>query len=441
MPANVLVIVVDGLRASALGAYGNTSFATPALDRFAAESLLLDWCFAPSPDLPDIYRALWHSRRSAQNPSTVSLPRVFADAGYATTLVTDEPSLSSYSSASDFDEIVQIASSLETGSTSKRADDSSETDLAHAFSAAIEQVGEVRHDKPRLVWLHARGMYGPWDAPLDLQQSLLDEDDPPPIESIAPPDLVTNSDDDPDAAFRYACAYAAQVMVLDECLENLLDAINASDGNEWLIMLLGARGFPLGEHGRIGGVDPRTHAEQLHVPWLVRFPDKLGQLSRVDALTSHHDLLPTLVDWIDRDRKLDRSAFDGTSVVPFASSARTPWRDATISTSASARSIRTAAWCLREDVAHDDGAAASNEAASTPELYVRPDDRWEANDVAKLCPEVVEELRAALPDLLAAQMPRFSSGIRVQADLVAAARCSYNSPLALRLKNGRKASM
>src|SRR5258705_10808570 len=253
MPANALVIVVDGLRASALGAYGNTSYATPALDHFAAESLLLDWCFAPSPDLPDIYRALWHSCRSVRNPITASLPRIFAEAGYNTTLVTDDDSLSSYATARDFDAIVQVASSLATGSTTERAHVSSETELARAFSAATEQVGEVRHDKPRLVCLHARGMYGPWDAPIDLQESLRGEDDPSPIESIAPPNIVTNLADDPDAAFRYACAYAAQVMVLDDCVECLLEATKASAGDQWLITVLGARGFPLGEHGRIGG--------------------------------------------------------------------------------------------------------------------------------------------------------------------------------------------
>ena len=51
MPANILVVVVDGLRASALGAYGNTTFSTPSLDQFAAESLLFDWCYAGSPEL------------------------------------------------------------------------------------------------------------------------------------------------------------------------------------------------------------------------------------------------------------------------------------------------------------------------------------------------------------------------------------------------------
>jgi arylsulfatase A-like enzyme len=395
MPSNVLVIVVDGLRASALGAYGNTSYATPALDRFAAESLLVDWCFAPSPDLPDIYRALWQPRHSAQDPTTAALPHLFSEAGYTTTLVTDDHSLVTYTCAKDFDEIIQVASSLAAGSTAERAKVSSETELARAFSAATEQVGEVRHDKPRLVWLHARGMYGPWDAPIDLQESLRGEGDPSSIESIVPPNILTNSADHPDAAFRYACAYAAQVMVLDDCVDCLLDATNTRPGDEWLVTLLGARGFPLGEHGRIGGVDPRTHVEQLQVPWLIRFPDKLGQLSRVEALTSHLDLFPTMVEWMGRGDKTDRSAFDGTSILPLASCAGTLWRNATISTSASARSIRTAAWCLREDLTREEGTA-SNGVTEVSELYVRPDDRWEANDVAKLCPEVVEELRAGL---------------------------------------------
>jgi arylsulfatase A-like enzyme len=395
MPSNVLVIVVDGLRASSLGAYGNTSFATPALDRFAAESLLLDWCYAPSPDLHQIYEAMWRSHHDAQNHATVSVARILADAGYSARLVTDEVSLSSFPTASAFDEIFQLASVSETAPITKRANDSSETCLARVFSAATELVDGIRDsDKPLLVWLHAVGMYGPWDAPLELQESLLDEDNPSPISSIVPPDINMGLGVDPDAAFRYACAYAAQVMVLDECLAGLINATNTSAENEWLITFVGARGFPLGEHGRIGGVDPRTHAEQLHVPWLVRFPDGVGRLTRVAGLTSHHDLLPTLVDWIDRDRKFDRSTFEGTSIAPFLSSARTPWRNATLSRSVSAQSIRTAAWCLRESVPRHEGSATSDDVATPSELYVRPDDRWEANDIAKLCPDVVEELRA-----------------------------------------------
>ena len=250
-----------------------------------------------------------------------------------------------------------------------------------------------------MVWLHTRGLYGPWDAPLALQRSLLDEDDPSPIVATAPPDFSIDRTHDADTAFRYACAYASQVMVLDECVENLLAAIPDSEKSNWLIVLLGARGFPLGEHGRVGGVDSRTYAEQLHVPWLMRCPDKLGQLARANALTSHFDLLPTLLDLIGLENlpaKPESSAFCGMSVVPFATTAQAPWRSAMVSKSESARSVRTAAWCLREPLASrqgDEHAAASD----STELFVRPDDRWEANDVAKLCPEVVDELRAELP--------------------------------------------
>src|SRR6187399_1377417 len=70
--SNILVVVVDGLRASALGAYGNTSFPTPALDRFAAQSMLFDACFAPTAELNEIYHALWQSQHQARLTSKSS---------------------------------------------------------------------------------------------------------------------------------------------------------------------------------------------------------------------------------------------------------------------------------------------------------------------------------------------------------------------------------
>src|SRR5207253_9741854 len=118
--------------------------------------------------------------------------------------------------------------------------------------------------------------------------------------------------------------------------EGILEAVTVDAGDEWLVMFMGARGFPLGEHGRIGGIDPRLYAEQLHVPWLIRFPGNVGRLARNGALTSHVDVLPTLIDWLNGGAKFEGPAFDGTSVLPLASAARSAWRDALISTSITA---------------------------------------------------------------------------------------------------------
>ena len=52
-----------------------------------------------------------------------------------------------------------------------------------------------------------------------------------------------------------------------------------------------------------------------------------------------------------------------------------------------ARAIRTDDWTLRRA------------AADAPaQLFVRPDDRWEANDVSALCPEVVDDLEHRLAE-------------------------------------------
>jgi membrane-anchored protein YejM (alkaline phosphatase superfamily) len=398
MPApNILVVVIDGLRASSLGAYGNTTYPTPALDRFAADSFLLDACYAPAPELDAIYRALW---LSAHN--TDSLPRQLAANGYHTSLVSDEPAVASLVVTDHFDERLDVSAHAHPAT---RANDASQTTLAHVFATACDVVASTRSASPRLVWLHTRGMYGPWDAPLELQRSLLDEGDPSPIEAVTPPDFSLTNSDDPDAAFRFGCGYAAQVIVLDSCWEILLGAVESAGAAEpWLVMLLGARGLALGEHRRIGGVDPRMYVEQLHVPWLIRFPDGLGRLARSNRLVSHVDLLPTLLDSIPAVAPPETTRFDGSSVRRLALSSRPAWRDALISTSPTGhRAIRTAEWCLRRDAPpHDEATSPANSATASPrsELYVRPDDRWEANDVAKLCPDVVETLTLVMEDEL-----------------------------------------
>jgi hypothetical protein len=44
--------------------------------------------------------------------------------------------------------------------------------------------------------------------------------------------------------------------------------------------------------------------------------------------------------------------------------------------------MRTAAWYLRQ--------------TSVPELFSKPDDRWEVNEVSNRCPDVVEAMREGM---------------------------------------------
>ncbi len=365
---NILVIAVDGLRAAALGAYGNTAFPTPAFDQFATESLVFDWCYADAVELPAIYRELW--------PSRPSFLHSLAKEGFATTLVTDDTALLALEPAAGFHECVQLSTA-----NSGRGEDVCQTALARLFAAVCEQVAASGIDRRQFVWVHAQGMYGPWDAPLELQEPLLahEEGDPPPADVLEPPDVQLDAASDPDAAFRWSCAYAAQVMVLDACFDELCQTIEASgQRDKWLVVLCGVRGFPLGEHGRVGGVDGRLFAEQLHVPLVCRFPDGSQRLSRNANLVSLPDLPTALLGL----------AHDGFAM---------PERDALFAEGpAGIRAIRTADWSLRYDPS---AASIESRDNSYCELYVRPDDRWEANNIAALCSEEGAALLARLDEL------------------------------------------
>ncbi len=125
---------------------------------------------------------------------------------------------------------------------------------------------------------------------------------------------------------------------------------NAGRPDGWLVVLIGTRGYPLGEHARIGGVDARLYCEQLHVPWIIRFPSGLGRLGRSGALTSHVDLLPTILGWLDDSNASPLEGVDGINVLLRVRTARAEWRETLLAASATSRAIRTPAWCLRQDV-------------------------------------------------------------------------------------------
>jgi len=89
---NILWICSDQQRFDTLGCYGNACVRTPALDRLAAEGVLLERCFSQSPVctpsranfLTGRYPVTTRLRQNGQNcpPDVRTLPRMLADVGY-----------------------------------------------------------------------------------------------------------------------------------------------------------------------------------------------------------------------------------------------------------------------------------------------------------------------------------------------------------------------
>ena len=121
----------------------------------------------------------------------------------------------------------------------------------------------------------------------------------------------------------------------------------------------------------------------VQVPLLMQFPDGAGAGVRSQSLVEPADLWATLLDWWAVDAP--PHAPTALSLLPIVRGQCSALRDRLcILGNPSQRAIRTPAWHLR--------------ATAEPELFAKPDDRWEVNDVASRCRDVVEGLQAALAD-------------------------------------------
>jgi arylsulfatase A-like enzyme len=379
----VICITIDGLRASALGAYGNTWHPTPALDALASQSRAVDWMYCERPTLDGFFDAIWRCGSSSL------IQKLAADCH--TSLTTDDADTAQRGEACGFAEVRHLEFT-----SPQAAATVADTQLAQLFAVAIDQVAAWADDETpppstgprRLLWLHARGYRGAWDAPLELRESLLDEDDPQAPTFVAPPAHEAVTDHDELLLFR--AGYAAQTMVLDACVDALMTAL-VEDGldERTMLVLASPRGFALGEHAVVGAEVDSLYEELLHIPCLVRVPGD-GPGVRIDGLAHPGDVFVTIVD--AASPAVEPAAASGGAGL--LADGR-PGRNFVIAVSEGGeRAIRTPAWMLRER--RSGGHSIESEAGNAVELYLKPDDRWEANEISSRMPDVAARLLALL---------------------------------------------
>jgi arylsulfatase A-like enzyme len=376
---NAICLVFDRLHAGYAGAYGNSWIETPAFDRLASQAFLFDRALIDSPELDKLYRSYWqgwHALCPAVPEARPSLAALLRGTDVTTVLLTDEPQVARHPLAADFDELIEIDPPWQPSGAGKIE----QTHFGRCFVQIIDWLERARG--PFLLWCHLGGLGTTWDAPLRFRQAYWDEGDPPPPEMADVPDRMLPADYDPDELLGITQAYCGQVTLLDTCLGAFLDFFYGLPiSSETLLTLTSARGFPLGEHARVGPCDGALFAETLHVPWLMQFPDAIGAAVRSQALIEPSDLWASLLDWwgIVAPPHSPTAA----SVLRLVRQEVGALRDHLCMAGRNGqRAIRTPAWFLRANL--------------DPELFAKPDDRWEINNVASRCQDVVECLLDAL---------------------------------------------
>jgi len=375
---NTLCFVIDRLHVGYLGAYGNTWTHTPTFDRLAAEGFTFDGAFLESPELTHLYEAYWLGRHAMGPPvadPSRNLPSLLSQRSVSTRLLTDDPTVARHRLASSFGQIVELHLP-EPDSPAPTVED---TLFGQCFAQALEMLDSVR--EPSLLWCHFGALGRAWDAPRELRTMHWEAGDPEPPETVTVPSRMLPRDYDPDELLGCLQVYAAQVAVLDTCLGVVLDWLQSSPvGRDTVLAVVSARGFPLGEHLAVGPCCDALYPELVHVPMFLRFPDGLGASDRSPRLVQPSDFAPSLAECFGVSLEVPGVP---TSLLPILRGENAGGHElAGVLGFESERTMVTPAWYLRQ--------------TSRPELFLRPDDRWAANDVADRCHEVVEAMEETL---------------------------------------------
>ncbi len=376
-----LVLVVDGWGAGFLGCYGNSWLDTPALDQWACQSVLFEQCLSECPAPLELYPHLFEGSHSLGPVQANGLMSVLADADIPVHMLSDDPRLLELRDTTRLTSVETFPQAADAPAASPE-----ETTLVRFGSVLLDWLEEPAREE--IIWAHARGMLGPWDAPYSFREDLADEEDPEPPTMVQPPFERENREFDSDHVLGITQAYAGQVTVLDMLLGELLATIEElPEDQQPLVVLTSTGGYPLGLHGQIGRDDDSTvrlYSDTLHVPLLIRKPGGKEGLARCQGLARLGDILPTIIQSFG----LEDASQEGLDLLEVRLSDH---REYTLSGIADQRCFRCEHWSLRYHLPDQETPLDEIDIHQiATELFVKPDDRWDVNNVADRCKNIAE---------------------------------------------------
>jgi len=393
---SVILISIDTLRADHLGCYGYATPTSPNVDHMAAEGVLFRNFVASSPwTLPSDASMLtgfdperhgvvkfWVHRPLP--PQLDTLAELLWDRGYETAGIIGGGYLSrDWNFNQGFDRCVQQGG--------VRQPDTLQT----AVDRAKPWLGS-RQGRPFFLFLHTYQVHQPYEPP-------------PPYDTLFDPDYrgpyekrFTDKDRyeveqahglDPADLRHVQALYDGEIRAMDDGVGNLLAFLRANRlDRETCVVFTSDHGEEFAEHGDLGHQHSKLYEELIHIPLIVWCPSRVRGGRITDALGSHTDLVPTILDLAGVAAP---DGLVGVSLLPTLTGDGREVRAATLSEvdgsvdheNGAVRAIRTERFKLIESGIDD-----------SEMLFDLTADRAERADLRPQHPKIAETVRARVSD-------------------------------------------
>ncbi len=283
--SNVIVYVVDCLRADHVGAYGYDLDTTPEIDRLAADSVVFEdlsscasWTKPSTACLFTSTLPTFHQARTFDDAllhSRITLAEVFRKEGYVTAAWVANPVIDPrvFFFNQGFDRWVDMRSFEERSRRSHLHD--MDPDAADITEAVLPWLEAHRRDQ-FFLYLHSLDLHYPYVAR-------------PPYDSR----FVSAESEGLD---RDRELYDAELAYNDGEIGKLLERLKTLDlYDDTAVLVTADHGEEFGEHGasRHGKT---LYQQVLHIPGILKLPDSRFRGRRVKALASNIDSAPTLLE-------------------------------------------------------------------------------------------------------------------------------------------------
>jgi arylsulfatase A-like enzyme len=323
-PPNILLLLIDSLRADHLGFAGYDRPTSPCLDSLAAEGVAFTCCTAQAPytlpSVPSLLSGRYPS--SAVRWTSVTLPG--GDSTFAAELGRGVDSIASILRAHGY-----RTSFINANSNTKyrllgfrrqfdHVDESvtcKTGDCAARINARVVSWLSDEGQGPWFCYVHYMDVHLPYRAPARYARRFTGMYGGPPILEYANKKWTQVQEDfGADALARVVGMYDAEIAYLDSQIRELLGELEALGRSKNLLIVVGSdHGEELFERGGFGH-GQTLYQEQIRCPLVFVWPGHIPRGTTVACTVRNIDILPTIVDLLSIPKG---ASIQGSTLVPY----------------------------------------------------------------------------------------------------------------------------
>ncbi|MBP7148034.1 MAG: sulfatase [Acidobacteria bacterium] len=434
-PRNVLLVVIDTLRADHLSCYGYPRRTSPTIDQLAAEGAVFEQALVQktntSPSVATILSGTYPythglmTVRAWLPDGVLTLPEMLRGRYRTAGLVTNINLSRAFNFQQGFDDYVEIGTL------------SGPSDARHATDAMLKWL-DAHGDQPFFAYLHYLDPHAPYAPPAPYRGRFEHDEHASRHDGPGPPVGGTHLGEIHRYAYiensrdidLYVARYDEEISYVDAELGRVLAALRAKGlDRDTLLLLTSDHGESLGEHEVYFGHGQVPFEDEARVPLVLRYPPGIAAGRRVPAPVETVSIAPTILDALRLPHPV---RFEGRSLWPLLAGAgedapRPAFIEVGKTPATLMNAIRTGRWKLIRnlggvDLGRDTLRAemllepkelrrlwrAAHDGPGVPrewELYDLREDPRELRDLARERPEIARELWDRLAAWLAAAPP------------------------------------